>query len=145
MSCILCLQCGLRDLSVEIVPFVALWIHENPLFKRTSFWNLVECIKPRYSFLQPCQAFRFLFAWHGRVDMHFQLSPRILDGFFIFFVFRNNIVYASHPSRIIEFWLLVCPLLLLPLLSGCPNFSLYFRPHPDHISSWRLSTIVRNL
>ena len=92
-------------------------------YKRSSFWNLLGCIKPRYSFLQVCQACCLLPARYGRVDMHFQLFPRILDAFFIFFVFRINKIYASHSSSIMEFWLLVCPLLLFTLLSGCPNFS----------------------
>ena len=43
------------------------------------------------------------FAWHGWVHVHFQLSPRILHDFFVFFVFRVNGVDASQLSSIVEF------------------------------------------
>ena len=138
---------------------MALWIHENPPYKRTSFWNLVGLHQESIQFPAIMSGFSFSFcmAWQRRYALPTFSSH---SRWFIFFVFRINKVYISHPSSIIEFWLLVYPLLLLPLLSGCPNFSLYFRPHmiwsrrrlsvcqspPEpHISSWRLSTIVLNL
>ena len=62
-SYILCQQCGLRDLSVEMVPFVALWIHEIPLFKHTSLLEPCCCQQVRLCV--------FFFARHGRVQMHF--------------------------------------------------------------------------
>ena len=92
------------------------------------FWNLVGCIKPRCGYLSAGRAGRTLcslFARHSRVHMHFQLSPRIPNDFFVFFILWINKVDASHSSSIFEFWLLVFPFLFFSLLSGFPGDHIY--------------------
>ena len=69
------------------------------------------------------------FARHCRIHWNFQLSPCDFDGFFIFTIFQIDEINASHPSSIIEFGFLVCPVLLFSLLSGFSDFGPYFRPH----------------
>ena len=50
-------------------------------------------------------------------------------GFFDFFVFQIKKVNACRSASILEFWLLVRPLLFLAFLSGFTNLGPYFRPH----------------
>ena len=127
-----------------MVPLAAIWNHELPLYKHTLFWNRVDA-----SSLAPvaCELLwlSVSFAPHGRVHMHFQISPRI-------HVFWINKVDASHSLSIVEFGHLICPQLFFSFLSGFPNFGPYFRPHVlrsgsclncfqslpgPHASSWR--------
>ena len=72
------------------------------------FSNRVACIVVRSSFLRAGGTFSPLFARHNRVHVHFQLSPCMLNGFFVFFIFRVNKVDASQSSSIFEFWRLLC-------------------------------------
>ena len=79
------------------------------------FWNCVGCIVLRFSFLKAGGTFSQLVPQHCRVHVPFQISPRVLHNFFVFFVFRINWIDATQSSSIIEFRLLVCPFLLLSL------------------------------
>ena len=129
---------GVKFLASDVifVTFQQSWFHSLPGgFMRPSctsvfsLRNLVGCAEPRYSFLQARQACGLLFTRHCRFHRHFQLSPRIFDGLFEFFVFRIIEVDASHSSSIVDFRLLVCPFLFFSFLSGFSNLGPYFRPH----------------
>ena len=79
-----------------------------------------------------CSHFRvaspsFSFARHGCCHRSLQLSPRMFESYFVILVIKINKVNSS--SSIVEFWLLVFPFLSLSILTSCPNFGPYFRPH----------------
>ena len=112
-----------------MVPHVALWIHELQRCMRTSFLEPCWMHEAWIQFPVSWSGFCSHFARQSRVHMHFQLSPRILNEFFVFFLLRINEADALHSSSIIEFWLLVYPSLFFSLLSGFPNVGPYFDPH----------------
>ena len=101
-----------------MIPNVASWTHELPLLKHTLFLEIGGCVVLRFSFLKAGGTFSHLVAQHCRVHVHFQISPRL-----------PHQLNATQSSTIIEFRLLVCPFLLLSLLSDFTNFGPYFRPH----------------
>ena len=59
---------------------------------------------------------------HGCFHRHFQLFPRVLDGFFELKISRINKVDASQSSCIVELRFFDCPLLLLLSLSCFGQF-----------------------
>ena len=66
---------------------------------------------------------------HGMAaSMGLSNVPRIFWGGQVFFVIQINKVDSSQSSSIVEFWLLVFPLLFFAILSGFPNFAPYLRP-----------------
>ena len=65
-------------------------------------------------------------------------SNFLLDGFFMFSIFRITEINVSQSWSIVEFWLLNCPLLLFSLLNGVPNFGPFFKSHILR-SDWCLS------
>ena len=74
-----------------MIPNVTSWIHELPLHKHTLF--LEPCWVHRASLQFPeCRRDLFspLLARRCRVYAHFQMSPRVLHDFFLFFVFWIN-------------------------------------------------------
>ena len=97
-------MCGLRDLSTGMVALLALWIHELPQYKRTSFLEPCWMLEASLQLPVSCSDFPFLFfARHSRVHRNFQLSPCVFDGFFIFTIFRIDETNASQPSSIVDF------------------------------------------
>ena len=119
LSCILCLQCGIRDFSVEMIPNVVSWTHEPPCWIRNSSLQCPESWSA--SLFLSCKA----------LPPPLEL-PTLSSRFFVFFIFsifQIDEINASQPSSIIELWLLVCPFLLFSLLSGLSNFAPNFRPH----------------
>ena len=71
----------------------------------------------------------FPLARHGSCHRYFQLSHRIFESFYVILVIRINEANSSQSSSIVEFWLLVFPLLFFSILSGFTNFCSYFWPY----------------
>ena len=94
---------------------------------KRRLWNRVACINPRHGCLKAGRTFCLLLARHCFVHMPFQLSRRILNDFFEFFIFRISEVNASQSSNIIEFCFFVCPFFFF--LNGFLDFSPNLWPH----------------
>ena len=84
-------------------------------------WNLAGCIDPCYSFLRAGRAFCLLLTRHSCFHMHLQLSPRIPNSSFEFFIFRINKVskclsFVEH-YRVLAFRL---PIIVFPSFERPP-------------------------
>ena len=92
-------------------------------------WNLVGFTTFRVSFLKAGEFLCPFLARQCRLHRNFQFSPHIFDGFFVFSIIWTDEINASESSSVVEFWLHVCPFLLVCLLSGFSNLVPYLRPH----------------
>ena len=94
------------------------------------FWNLVGCFKPRCSVPQAGRTLCPFLTRHGCVHGHFQLSPRVCDGFFVIIVLWIEKRDALNFRALSSFWLLFRPFLFFSFfLSSFANSGPYFRPH----------------
>ena len=122
-SCILCLRCGLRDFSARMVPLVALWIHELPLYKRTSFLGPCWVLEASLQLPVSCSDFPFPFL-HGIVAST-STSNFLLACWMISLSSSSSgsiKVDASQLSSIIKFWLFVRPFLFFLLSERLSQF-----------------------
>ena len=133
---ILGLQCDLDDVWVEIILFLALWIHEIPLYNNISILDPLEMRRCNHHMLLLPKAISVQsFTRHSRCHRGFQLFHCILHSLLIFFTIWINEINSSHLSSIVKFWLLFCPFLFFTHLSGFPN--LRSIPQATHDQVWK--------
>ena len=70
-----------------------------------------------------------LFARHGWCHRSFQLSPRIFENFFAFFVIRIDKVNSSRFPSVVELRFFFCPFQFFSILSGLSDLRPYFWPY----------------
>ena len=105
-----CLRYHLHDLLIEMIPNAFLWIREFPqCMHALFFWNLIEFITLRFSFLKAGALLCSFLARHRRHHWNFKLAPGVFDGFLVLSIFQIDQFDTSQPSSIIELWFFQSP------------------------------------
>ena len=124
---ILCLRCGLHDLSEDMIPTVVSWTHAPPRYMHALFLESCWIHNSSLQFSEKGSVSLFLSCKALPPPVQLPTFSCVFDGFFMFTIFRIDEINTSQPSSVTELWFLVCPFLLFFLLSGFFPFWTNFR------------------